>query len=121
MKERSLRTTVTADRILSELILIALANPMKCFYWDCKALALNPEFLNDPTLSKTIESVSIGKGGISFKFINKTKTLETILKFLGTMPEGGETEETPLEQIMRIVRERAEKERLEGGDIISPS
>ncbi len=109
MRNRSQQIGINSDHVLNELIKIAFSNSMDCFTIHGNSLKINNEFIKDPILSKTIESVTIGRNGVSLKFVNKVKAMEILLKHLSVNQKADENSESGIERIQRIIKERAER------------
>lgn len=55
--------------------------------------------------------ISISKQGVSVKFLDKLKAFDLILRHFGGPNNLGQSSESALDRISRIIDERAQKER----------
>lgn len=114
--EDSKRLSLTKERLLNELAVIAFADPVELI------LRLNSGRSIKGISTRFIRGISISKSGWSLTLPDKLTAIQMLMKYLGfdgaqnsESNEGGSTE-NPLERILRIVRERAEQANQERKD-----
>lgn len=99
MTDRSNRIIVTSDKILSEMLQLAFANPLDLLNIKDGSIEINVSALTNPILCKLIEGITFSKNGISLRFINKSKLLSTALCHL---PHKNNSDENKSEVLNRL-------------------
>ncbi len=111
-KSDSARLNVTKEKLIAELAQIAFSDPtaiISCLQSGQSLKGTNLKFL---------KSISVSKNGWNIVMADKLSAIGLLMKYLGFEPksdsvdsESEENSETGLQRILRIVKERADRQR----------
>ncbi len=111
-KSDSARLEVTKEKLIAELAQIAFSDPNAII--SCLQAGKS---LKDANL-KFLKSISVSKNGWNIVMADKLSAIGLLMKYLGFEPksdsvnlQSDENSETGLQRILRIVKERAERQR----------
>ena len=105
-KEQSIRTGITADRVINELAKIGFSDATKAIrIVKGKVRVTNTADLDEDTraaISSISQTITLNGGSIGIKFHDKKGSLELLGKHLGIFSDEDETPDLPMPTVVQV-------------------